>query len=237
MTTKNQTTRAFVLAQELAGSILSGQREADSALPPERELAEQLDVSRPTLREALRQLEQMGLVRSRQGSGTVIQDWRKHATIDVFPIFLQQAVGSDRFFPLVESSLRVRVAPVVEAVRWLARRDHKVNFMRLRKGIADVWQYQDDPVEFIVHDFEWIKEMALVSEYYPALWVMNAFVANYITLIREVGIAAPPPEDYPDVWNQILDACKAHDADAAATQTHAYFERHDEGLLRFLGAR
>jgi GntR family transcriptional regulator, transcriptional repressor for pyruvate dehydrogenase complex len=47
---------------------------AGDRLPPERELAEQLQVSRPTLREALRVLEMSGIVESRHGGGTFIQD-------------------------------------------------------------------------------------------------------------------------------------------------------------------
>jgi len=47
---------------------------AGDRLPPERELAEQLQVSRPTLREALRVLELTGIVESRHGGGTFIQD-------------------------------------------------------------------------------------------------------------------------------------------------------------------
>jgi len=47
---------------------------AGDRLPPERELAEQLQVSRPTLREALRVLEMTGIVDSRHGGGTFIQD-------------------------------------------------------------------------------------------------------------------------------------------------------------------
>ena len=43
-------------------------------LPPERELAEQLQVSRGSLREALRILEVAGVVESRQGDGTFVRE-------------------------------------------------------------------------------------------------------------------------------------------------------------------
>jgi GntR family transcriptional regulator, transcriptional repressor for pyruvate dehydrogenase complex len=48
-------------------------------LPPERTLADRLQVSRSSLRDAIRMLEMVGLVRSRQGEGTVVceasADW------------------------------------------------------------------------------------------------------------------------------------------------------------------
>lgn len=235
--TKSAPTRADALVQSLATRIVSGGWAIDDVLPPERELAEQLDVSRPTLREALKQLERMGLLVGRQGSGTRVRNWRETATIDVFPIYLQLALGSPRFLPLVESSLRVRVAPILEAVRWLARRDHKINFIRLRQEVADVWKLRDRPVEFVVRDFDWMKALTLASEYYPALWVMNAFVANYVRIVKEVGLAAPAQADYLDVWNRVLEAARAGDGETAATDIAAYFRRHDDALLRYISGQ
>jgi len=43
-------------------------------LPPERALAEAMDVSRPTLRQGLRALQILGVIRSRQGSGSFLSD-------------------------------------------------------------------------------------------------------------------------------------------------------------------
>ena len=57
-----------------SGGLLPGDR-----LPPERRLADRLQVSRSSLRDAIRMLEMVGLVRSRQGEGTVVceasADW------------------------------------------------------------------------------------------------------------------------------------------------------------------
>lgn len=50
----------------------SGQIAIGSKLPPERELCLLLSVSRPSLREALKVLEILGVIRTRQGDGTYI---------------------------------------------------------------------------------------------------------------------------------------------------------------------
>jgi GntR family transcriptional regulator len=55
---------------ELAGRITSGAIPPGSRLPPEPQLAEDLGVSRATLREALRSLEEDGFVTRRRGAGT-----------------------------------------------------------------------------------------------------------------------------------------------------------------------
>jgi GntR family transcriptional regulator, transcriptional repressor for pyruvate dehydrogenase complex len=56
-----------VLANELRERILSGELPEGSPLPPERELVQQTQMSRPTVREALRILEVQGLVRIKAG--------------------------------------------------------------------------------------------------------------------------------------------------------------------------
>ncbi|WPO97865.1 GntR family transcriptional regulator [Pseudomonas sp. HR96] len=60
------------LARNLEAAIHAGQWKADQALPSERSLSEDLKVSRVTARKALEVLEQQGLIRRHQGSGTFI---------------------------------------------------------------------------------------------------------------------------------------------------------------------
>ena len=55
---------------DLLSRIASGRIPAGSKLPPEPELAEEMGVSRPTLREALRSLEDDGFVTRTRGAGT-----------------------------------------------------------------------------------------------------------------------------------------------------------------------
>lgn len=60
------------VADQVVAAIRDGRIQRYDRLPAERELARLLGVSRPTLREALAGLELAGLVRSRQGHGTVV---------------------------------------------------------------------------------------------------------------------------------------------------------------------
>lgn len=54
--------------------ILQGILRPGQKLPPERELAERFDVSRPTLREALHELEERGLIASRPGGANYVAE-------------------------------------------------------------------------------------------------------------------------------------------------------------------
>jgi GntR family transcriptional repressor for pyruvate dehydrogenase complex len=61
-----------IIVVQLSELIQDGTLRPGERLPPERELAAQLQVSRASVREALRSLELQGLLSSRQGSGTFI---------------------------------------------------------------------------------------------------------------------------------------------------------------------
>lgn len=69
---------------ELAERITSGAIPPGSRFPPEPQLAEDLGISRATLREALRSLEEDGFVTRRRGAGTfATQRPRLHNNLDV----------------------------------------------------------------------------------------------------------------------------------------------------------
>ncbi len=76
--------RSVAVYEELARRIGEGQLAAGARLPSEPELAAEMGVSRATLRDALRILEDDGLVRRMQGSGTfVTQRMRVSNSLDV----------------------------------------------------------------------------------------------------------------------------------------------------------
>lgn len=56
----------------LEDALRSGRLTLGQSLPPERELAEELGISRNSVREAIRLLEQMGFIVSNQGAGNFI---------------------------------------------------------------------------------------------------------------------------------------------------------------------
>lgn len=62
------------IVRQIEELILQGVLRPGDRLPAERELAERMDVSRPTLREALAELEESGLIAARPGGGTFVAD-------------------------------------------------------------------------------------------------------------------------------------------------------------------
>ena len=62
------------VTRQIEELILQGVLRPGDRLPSERELSETMDVSRPTLREALADLEERGLITTRPGGGTFIAE-------------------------------------------------------------------------------------------------------------------------------------------------------------------
>jgi GntR family transcriptional regulator len=69
----NETPRYLQVAAELRAEILSGKFAARDQFPTESELTQRYAVSRFTIREALRRLQNEGLIARKRGSGTVVQ--------------------------------------------------------------------------------------------------------------------------------------------------------------------
>lgn len=65
---------AEAVIQQIEDLIVEGVLRPGDRLPAERELAKLLDVSRPSLRDAIKELEQRGLLTTRRGGGTFVGD-------------------------------------------------------------------------------------------------------------------------------------------------------------------
>ena len=60
------------VVQQFQAQVRSGKLHPGDKLPPERELAVQFGVGRNSIREALRELDLLGIVESRHGEGTFV---------------------------------------------------------------------------------------------------------------------------------------------------------------------
>lgn len=61
-----------IVINQIQKKIISGELQVGDQLAPERELVRDLDISRSTLREALKALEVMGVVESKRGNGSFV---------------------------------------------------------------------------------------------------------------------------------------------------------------------
>lgn len=77
MQNNNETCRvkiSYTIIEKLIGMICSGELKTNDHLPPERQLTEEFNVSRATLREALSAMEVVGIIETRPGAGRCVTD-------------------------------------------------------------------------------------------------------------------------------------------------------------------
>ncbi|MES1193653.1 MAG: winged helix-turn-helix domain-containing protein, partial [Solirubrobacterales bacterium] len=87
-------TRSAEIHRVLRTAILDGRYAPGAALPSERALSEELGASRHAVREALKRLQQAGLISISQGGSTRVRDWRRHGGLD-----LMLALGAEGELP------------------------------------------------------------------------------------------------------------------------------------------
>ena len=118
------------IAATLERRILEGSLKPGDRLPPERELAVDLGVSRPSLREAIQKLASKGMVQSRQGGGTYVTDALESSFSDPW----QDMMGNHP--NLREDMLEFRRMLEGQAAEWAAERATDADLQRLEKSFA-----------------------------------------------------------------------------------------------------
>ena len=106
--------------QRLREQILGGELAPGEPIPSERALAEEFGVNRHAVREALKRLQQAGLVRISQGGATRVLDWRSSAGLEVLLDLVVQGTGPPA--ELMRSVLEMRASIGVDAARRCAER-------------------------------------------------------------------------------------------------------------------
>jgi DNA-binding FadR family transcriptional regulator len=97
---------AAVVVEDLSERIISGELAEGDVLPTEPALCEEFGFSRTVVREALKLLEQRGLVRVEQGRGTTVQPRTSWDLLD--PDVLRVALEFDSDLSLLDDLISVR---------------------------------------------------------------------------------------------------------------------------------
>lgn len=102
--------------QQLKHKIVRGELAPGAELPAERELSDLLQVNRGAVREAIKRLQQAGLVAVRQGGNHTVLDYQAEGGLELLPSLLVDAQGNvNPSVARAALSLRAALAPDVAA--------------------------------------------------------------------------------------------------------------------------
>ncbi|MCB0866246.1 MAG: FadR family transcriptional regulator [Solirubrobacterales bacterium] len=137
--------------QRLREQILGGTLAPGDPIPSERALSEELGVNRHAVREALKRLQQAGLVRISQGGATRVRDWRAEAGLEVLLDVVEQ--GSEPPAEMMRSVLEMRASIGTDAARRCADRAAAEQREAIRELASAVAEFVDSGGDEAVADF------------------------------------------------------------------------------------
>jgi len=115
------------IVQQIEESVLNGKLKPGDQLPAERELAQQLGVSRTAVREAVKALREKGLVEAYSGRGTFVTDGTTQAARQSFDLMVK--IGQQEGAPHL-AELRLILEPGIAALAAVRVKEDDLTAMR-----------------------------------------------------------------------------------------------------------
>jgi GntR family transcriptional repressor for pyruvate dehydrogenase complex len=215
----------------LLEALLAGRYAPGEKLPTQRALAADLGVTMGSLREALKRLEQMGLVDVRHGDAMRVRDWREHGGLDVIAHLLFRSGGLDPGVlgdVLEARRLMLRELAALAAVRASAEQKRRLGELAAAFGEAP----DGDAAQAL--DFAFVTELAEAADNVVFVLILNSIRALYFQHAAALQVAVRPHELAP-AYAEAAEAVARGDAGRARSVVDALAERQRERVEEALG--
>lgn len=148
--TRRPASLAAAVTAELVQRIIRGSYAVGVTLPPEPVLCETFSVSRTVIREAVKVLQEKGLVRVRQGSGTTVNPPVRWNMLD--ELVLGAAIAEDESLALLDDLVVTRRLLECDMAQVAARTAGRDTVERLRALVDRMDELVDDVAAYEEHD-------------------------------------------------------------------------------------
>jgi GntR family transcriptional repressor for pyruvate dehydrogenase complex len=194
-------------------------------LPSERELTETLGVSRPTLRQAMKGLQLLGIIRSRQGDGSYLAN----STSDFLRAPLEFAIAFKGMAK--QDLLEARQAIEVKLAALAAERRTQEDLNRMRDALACMDAFKGTPEQYCDHGLRFHNSIAQASK--------NAVMISIIEMLsgmlaesrrRSVRLLTDYEGSHRE-HRQILSQIEIQNASGAAEAMREHFRSMEERAL------
>lgn len=214
--------------------ILSGAVRVGERLPPERDMAQQLGVSRPVVHEALVDIAAKGLISMIPRQGAVVNDYRREGSLELLNSLLNYNEG--RLDPkLLEGLLNMRMLVETENARLAAKNRTDEHLEQLRELRRRENETSADDVEALVAlDFEFHLLLAMATDnlLYPLL--LNSFKPIYTNLARQFFRNPEVVASVFDYHLQLAAAIEARDGSQAETVMREMLANGEDRLRQII---
>ncbi len=206
---------AELIETRLITAIIDGEYLINSTLPPERELAAQLGVTRPTLREALQRLSRDGWIDIRHGKPTRVRDYWREGNLSVLGTITRH---QDHLPPeFVPQLLQVRQLLAPAYTRLAVKRAAK----SVTQFLVSYQDLIDTPGTFAHADWELHHFLTVESGNPVFTLILNGFKELYLPM-GDVYFTPPKARARSrQFYADLLAAARMRDAAAAERVTQA----------------
>jgi GntR family transcriptional repressor for pyruvate dehydrogenase complex len=218
-----------VLADDLRERILRGEFPEGTALPPERELVTQTQMSRATVREALRILEVQGLVRIKTGrsGGAFVQRPGEDSVASSVSLLIRGR--QIRMAALLET--REAIEPVCAQLAAKYRTDD--DLARLEEANEAISVESGSLASFLQANVDWHVAVAVASH--------NELLTGFMSALSRAIYASTDNQGFIDTavrrttvraHRTITKAIRAQDADAAVRRMSRHVHAYAEAVIQ-----
>jgi GntR family transcriptional regulator, transcriptional repressor for pyruvate dehydrogenase complex len=148
---------AMQVVNHIRERIEDGTLQPGDQIPPERELARKLKISRASLRTGIGYLAAMGVMKVRHGVGTFVAD----GPPEIGKASLGLIGALHGFKPWQMFEARMLLESNLAALA--AERGKEEHFTALAEEVAEMYATMDDPAEYLIHDVRFHRTIAQAS--------------------------------------------------------------------------
>jgi GntR family transcriptional repressor for pyruvate dehydrogenase complex len=204
------TTSEEVISQ-LREMIHHGELRSGDRLPPERDLAKLLGVSRPTLRAGIHYLAAVGILQSRQGAGTFVVKADGSPSLDSSPLRLMASLHGFTTAEMFEA----RQALEMDIACFAAERATADHMASMSEELTGMYASLDEPEQYLVHDMRFHQTIAAASGNHILTALMNMVATLLFDMRRKTVNRAHDLKESAQMHRRIYSAIRERNPEAA----------------------
>lgn len=221
------------VATQIQQLIIDGGYAPGDRIPTERELCEQLSVSRTVIREGIKALQERGLVRVVPGSGTYISKVEGNHVSRSISLFFRGNNYAFRDLLEIRKSLEVEIAGLA-ALRATESeiQDLESAVHKMRTLLEDVPLSTDSLEEFAQADLQFHQSLARASHNSLLPLLLTPITDLVLEFSREASTELGAPENAVHFHQEILECVRKRDSATSRDVMRAHISNAEELLHR-----
>jgi GntR family transcriptional repressor for pyruvate dehydrogenase complex len=205
----SETHLATQVVNHVREMIERGELRPGDKIPPEREFARTLKISRASLRTGIGYLAAMGVMKIRHGVGTFVADGPPE--LGTSSLGLIGALHGFQSWHMFEARMLLECSLAALA----AERGKTEHLTSLAEEVAELYATVDDPAEYLIHDVRFHRTIAQASDNPILAALMETITASLYDKRRKTVEHAHDLKDSAEMHREIYRAIRAKDAAAA----------------------